>query len=151
MWISFHHFQALRIHHYSLTAHNHFHFEFSLTEIIVFILHCSASRWCGTHPNKTYHFRFFLIVHPGKRQRRFCPHHKGIYMGRRGKAPLILNLSTTWKWVFSFTNQLFYPKEKSSCYSLITRLSGPQSWSGHLVKKKISRPCWKSNLIQPTA
>jgi hypothetical protein len=44
--------------------------------------------------------------------------------------PHFLDLSTSWRWVASFTPLPLYPQEKSSWYPLDRRLRGPQSRSG---------------------
>jgi hypothetical protein len=42
-------------------------------------------------------------------------------------APRILNFSTRWSWVVSFTHRPLYPQGKSPRYSLDRRLDGHQS------------------------
>jgi len=45
---------------------------------------------------------------------KFLPvHTMKTYGGSRGIVPLILNVGTKWRWVFSFTSQLLYPHERS--------------------------------------
>jgi hypothetical protein len=43
----------------------------------------------------------------------FSVHAMKAYSGSRGIAPLILNLSTRWRWVVNFTPQLLYPQKIS--------------------------------------
>jgi hypothetical protein len=50
--------------------------------------------------------------------------------GSGGMALRTLNLSTTYRWVASFTLRPLYPRENSSRYHLDRRLGGPQSRSG---------------------
>lgn len=74
MWIFLLRFKALRSHHcYSL--HTHFHFEFSLIEILVFILHCSSSRWCViAYSDKTNQFCSAPTVHPNHKSKGVSVH-----------------------------------------------------------------------------
>jgi hypothetical protein len=60
--------------------------------------------------------------------------------GRGGIAPRILDLSTRWRWVGSFTPGPLHPQGKSTWYPLDRRLSGPQSRSGHGGEEKNSQP-----------
>jgi hypothetical protein len=62
------------------------------------------------------------------------------YWGNDGIAPLILDLGTRWRWVASFTPRPLYPQGKNAWYSLVRRLSGPQSWSGRGGEEKNSQP-----------
>jgi hypothetical protein len=55
----------------------------------------------------------------------------GSVLGERGIAPRILDLSTRWRWMVSFTPRPLYPQEKSPLYPLDRRLGGPQNRSGH--------------------
>jgi hypothetical protein len=52
----------------------------------------------------------------------------------------ILDLSTVWKWVVSFTLRPLYPQGKIPHYPLNRRLGGPQSRSGH---------CWEERYLLP--
>ena len=52
-------------------------------------------------------------------------------MASGGAAPVILNLSTRWKWMVSFTPWPFDPEGKSPGYPMNRRLRGPQSPNGH--------------------
>lgn len=61
------------------------------------------------------------------------------YRSNRGIAPLILNLSIRWRWVFSTTPQPLY-LGKESQYTLHRRLDGPQSCSGRSGGEKIIFP-----------
>jgi hypothetical protein len=56
-------------------------------------------------------------------------HIMKVYRERRGIAPLILNLRTRWRHMF--THQLLYRQEKSPQYPLNKRVCGPQSPSRH--------------------
>jgi hypothetical protein len=64
-----------------------------------------------------------------------------------------LDLSTSWKWVVSFTPQPLNPWGKRPWYPLDRRLGGPQSWSGWHGEN--SWPYWDTNsdpsVIQPIA
>jgi hypothetical protein len=62
------------------------------------------------------------------------------YWGSDGIAPHILDLSTRWKWVVSFTPWLLYPQGKSPWYPLDRRLGWPHSWSGSGDEVKNSQP-----------
>jgi hypothetical protein len=45
---------------------------------------------------------------------KFLPvHAMKTYWGSRGIVPLILNVGTKWRWVFSFTSQLLYSQERT--------------------------------------
>jgi hypothetical protein len=55
--------------------------------------------------------------------------------------PRILDLSTSWRWVASFTPRLLYPQEKIPHYPLDRRLCEPQNQSGH---------CGEENILDPT-
>jgi hypothetical protein len=59
------------------------------------------------------------------------------YRGSGGIAPRILDLSTRWRWVTSFT---LYPQGKSPRYRLDRRLGGSQSRSGRGGEEKTSQP-----------
>jgi hypothetical protein len=50
--------------------------------------------------------------------------------------PTILNLSTRWRGVVSFTSLPLYPRGKSPWYTLYRRLGGPQSQSGSYGEEK---------------
>jgi hypothetical protein len=65
-----------------------------------------------------------------------------MYCGSGGIPPRILNLGTTWRWVFSFTSPSLYPR----------RLGGPQSQYGRGGEKNKSYhcPCWEMNPGRPT-
>ena len=56
------------------------------------------------------------------------------YRGSKGKAPLILNLSTRWKWVVRFTPGRFTPGKEPRC-PMNTKLGGSQSRSGRFRKQ----------------
>jgi hypothetical protein len=60
-------------------------------------------------------------------------------MGSRGIAPLILNLDTRWRWVFSFTPQPLTHWKEQQC-PLNRRLGGPHSLSGRFEQKSLSPP-----------
>jgi hypothetical protein len=62
------------------------------------------------------------------------------YRGSGGIAPRILDLSTRWRWVVSFTPLPLYPQGKSPWYPLDRRLSGPESRSGRGGEEKNSQP-----------
>jgi len=53
--------------------------------------------------------------------------------GSRGKAPVILNLSTKWRLVFNFTLQPLYPRRKNPQHPLNWKVGGLQKWSGYCV------------------
>jgi len=59
-------------------------------------------------------------------------------------APCILNFSTRWRWVVSFTTRPLYPQ-----YPLDRRLGGPQSQSGRGGEEKNPSPCRKQNPGRP--
>jgi len=48
-----------------------------------------------------------------------------------GVPPLILNLSTRWRWMVNCTIRQLYPQGKGHQYPLQRRLCGPHSWHGH--------------------
>ena len=59
------------------------------------------------------------------------------YGGRRGIAPLILNLGTRWRWVVSFTPlPICRPPWKETCFPTSRKLSVPQNRSGSFVEQK---------------
>jgi hypothetical protein len=71
------------------------------------------------------------------------------YGGSGCIAPYFLDLSTSWRWVVSFTPRPLYPR-----YPLYRRLGGPQSQSGWLEKWKfLTLPGLELNplVIQPIA
>jgi hypothetical protein len=79
------------------------------------------------------------------KKRESCPcawtehHAMKAYWGIGGIAPRILDPSTRWRWVVSFTPRLLYPQGKSPWYPLDRRLGGPQSRSGRGGKEKNSQ------------
>jgi hypothetical protein len=62
-----------------------------------------------------------------------------------GIAPLILNLSTWWSQVDSFTLLPLYSQGKSSEFPLNMKLGRPQSQSGHFGEEKKCLTCQESN------
>jgi hypothetical protein len=62
------------------------------------------------------------------------------YWGSGGIAPHILELSTRWRWVVTFTLRSLYPQGKSPCYPLDRRLGGLQSRCGRGGKEKNLQP-----------
>jgi hypothetical protein len=50
--------------------------------------------------------------------------------------PRILDLGTSWRWVFSFTPRPLYPRENSPRWLLDMRLGGPQNRSGRREKEE---------------
>jgi hypothetical protein len=68
-----------------------------------------------------------------------APRHEGV-LGSGGIAPRILDLSTRWRWVVSFTPRPLYPQGKSPWYPLDRRLGGLQSRSGRSGEEKNSQP-----------
>jgi hypothetical protein len=62
------------------------------------------------------------------------------YWGSGGTAPPILDLSTRWMCLVSFTPPPLYPKVKSPWYPLDRRLGGPQRRSGRGGLEKNSQP-----------
>jgi hypothetical protein len=60
--------------------------------------------------------------------------------GDGGIAPRILDLSSSWRWVVSFTPRPLNPREKRPRYALDRRLGGPQSRSGRDVEEEFSAP-----------
>jgi hypothetical protein len=73
---------------------------------------------------------FFLTEH----------HAMKMYWGSGCIAPHILDLSTRWRWVVSFTSQPLYPQGKSPWYPLDRRLGGPKSQSGCSGEEKNFQP-----------
>jgi len=65
---------------------------------------------CVAYSDKTNPYCSSPTVHPIIKDKGVSVHAMRAYMGSRGRAPLILNLNTTWKSVFSFTN-CFTPRE----------------------------------------
>jgi hypothetical protein len=75
------------------------------------------------------------------------------YWGSGGTDPRILDLSTRWRWVVSFTPRPLYYQDKNSWYPLDSRLGGFQSRSGHGVRRKVPRPLsgLEPPIIRPVA
>jgi hypothetical protein len=69
--------------------------------------------------------------------------------------PHFLDLSTSWRWVVSFTPRPLYLQGNSPRYSLDRRLGVPQSWSGLREEEKILDPSaiWNPtpSIVQPAA
>jgi hypothetical protein len=59
------------------------------------------------------------------------------YRWQRGKVSHILDLSSRYRWVVSFTLQLVYPQGLCPCYPLDRRLSGPQNLFNVTSKRKL--------------
>jgi hypothetical protein len=80
-------------------------------------------------------------------------HAMKVYWGSGGIAPRILDLSTRWRRVISFTPRPLYPLGKNPRYSLVGRLGGPQSRSGRGDEEKNSQPLpgLETPIIQPMA
>jgi hypothetical protein len=75
-------------------------------------------------------------------------HHIMKLYGDGGKAPRILNLGNSWKWVVSLTLRPLYPWGKKTWYPLDGRLGGPQSFSGFLHKGDSRRTeIWASGYL----
>jgi hypothetical protein len=70
---------------------------------------------------------------------------------RRGKVPLILNLSTRWRWVANFMFQVLHPRERT-LHPLNRRLDGLWIWSGHSGEHKnlLSLLGFGPQVIKPT-
>jgi hypothetical protein len=79
-------------------------------------------------------------------------HAMKAYWGSGGIAPHILDLSTRWRSVVSFTPWPLYMQRKSPWHPLARRLGGPLSWYGHGDEKN-SQPLLrlKPPIIQPRA
>jgi hypothetical protein len=58
------------------------------------------------------------------------------HMGEWRYNSTILDLSTGWRWLVSFTPRALYSRGKSPLYPLYRRLGGPQSRSGHCGVEK---------------
>jgi hypothetical protein len=74
--------------------------------------------------------------------------------GRRYIDAHFLVLSTSWRWVVSFTPLLLYPRGKGPRYPLDRRLIGPQSRSGRFGEEKILDPTrleLRPSVVQPVA
>jgi hypothetical protein len=73
--------------------------------------------------------------------------------GSRDIAPLILDLGTIWRLVFSFTLRPLYPQGKIAWNSLDRRLGGPQSRSGCCGEDEDSQPLpgLEPPIIQPVS
>jgi hypothetical protein len=67
-------------------------------------------------------------------------HAMKTYWRSGGITSHILDLSTRWRWVVSFTPWLLYPQGKNPWYPLDRKLGGPQSCSGHGGEEKNSQP-----------
>ena len=72
----------------------------------------------SAHNTKTVHIRLQMPVHssciPLTVLGKVVPvHAMKAYVDSRGISPLILNLSTRWKWVVKFTPWLIYPSDKN--------------------------------------
>jgi hypothetical protein len=72
---------------------------------------------------------FSHVVWEGKRWNCSFACHEGIW-GHGGIGALILNLTSGWRWVATFTLRLFYAWRKNPCQSLDRRLGGPKSRAG---------------------
>jgi len=59
----------------------------------------------------------------------YARHHEDV-VGSGSIDPHILNVSTRWRWVVSFTTWPLYHWGKEPLYSLDRRLGGAQIWSG---------------------
>jgi hypothetical protein len=66
----------------------------------------------------------------------FPVHAMKAYRESRGVAPLILNLSITWRRVGNFTSRSHYPRTEPR-YPLNRRLRGPQSRCGRFWRREI--------------
>jgi hypothetical protein len=75
------------------------------------------------------------------------------YWWSRGIAPRILGLSTSWRWVVSFTPWPVYSQGRKPWYPLDRRLGGPQNRSGRGNQEKNSRhlPGLEPLIMQPVA
>ena len=71
--------------------------------------------------------------------------------GRRGIAPLILNLGTRWRWKVSFMPRLLFSYGKNLWYLLNRKSDGLHSWSWCLGKEKntLSMMGTEPRIIQP--
>jgi hypothetical protein len=68
------------------------------------------------------HYRFLL----NKKDKVFPVHAMKTYRGRRGTAPLVLNIGTRWRWVVNFMPRPHYPC-KEPRYPLKGRRAGHQT------------------------
>jgi len=66
-----------------------------------------------------------------------CVRREGMW-GNGGKALRVLNVETTWRWVFTFTLVPLYCQGKNPRYPLNRKLSGPNSRSGRFGEEKNS-------------
>jgi hypothetical protein len=111
-------------------------------------VHCSPhiSTW-QTVPKLTAHIlnSYYSNESPGyvqshKVKLSLCLTNKAILYEGMGESgcidPHFLDLSTSWRWVVTFTFRPLYPWGKSPRYLSDRRLGGPQSWSGDMEKKK---------------
>jgi hypothetical protein len=70
--------------------------------------------------------------------------------GSGGIAPHILNLSTKWRWVVSFTPKLLCPQGQSRQYPLDSGLGGPQNQSACDKKKDTQNDSgWHTAVANP--
>jgi hypothetical protein len=69
----------------------------------------------------------------------WAPHHEGV-LGSGGIAPRILDLSTRWTWVVSFTTQPLYLQGKNPYYLLNRRCVGPRAGLDVVMRRKIPSP-----------
>ena len=61
--------------------------------------------------------------------------------GSRGIAPLILNLSARWRWVFNVTSRELYPRERTPGTIWIGRWMGPGAGLDVRERRKMSCTC----------
>jgi hypothetical protein len=66
-----------------------------------------------------------------------------MYWGRWSIDPHILDLSTRWRWVISFTPQALYPRERGPGSHWIN------GWVDTVMKRKIPSPCWTQTPNHP--
>jgi hypothetical protein len=71
------------------------------------------------------------------------------YWVSRGIAPRILDLSTRWRWVVSFTHQQLYPQERDPGTHWIGGWVGPRDVLEAVVKRKIPSPRREPNPRTP--
>jgi hypothetical protein len=80
-------------------------------------------------------------------------HAMKAYWGSRGIAPPILDVSTRWGWMVSFTPRPLYHQGKSPWCPVDRKLCGPKSRSGRGGEEKNSQPSpgFEPPNIQPVA
>ena len=89
------------------------------------------------------HWTFIITISSSSKGKVVPVHSIKAYRGRRGIAPLILNIGTKWKSSTSRPGRFTTGKQPQ--YSLNRTLDGHQRPFGLLEKRKVSLPCRDTN------